>query len=119
MVADPDPDHADPLQVSVSLLEQVAHQLVQATLDRHLGSRRGVLCQGLDEGCGSPVPCHRQLVLLFLQAEKEEERARGTRARLRATLGRGLDTSSSADQLSHWPQSYTSVLSRLWGQPGG
>lgn len=54
MVADPDPDHADPLQVTVGLLEQVAHQLVQATLDRHLEDGRGGLCQGLDEGCGSP-----------------------------------------------------------------
>lgn len=54
MVADPDPDHTDPLQVTVGLLEQVAHQFVQATLDRHLGGGRDGLCQGLDEGCGSP-----------------------------------------------------------------
>lgn len=54
MVADPDPDGTDSLQVTVGLLEQVAHQLIQATLDCHLGDGRGVLCQGLDEGCGEP-----------------------------------------------------------------
>lgn len=54
VVADPDPDGADPLQVTVSLLEQVAHQRVQATLDCHLGSGRSVLRQGPDKGCGEP-----------------------------------------------------------------
>lgn len=42
VVADPDPDGTNPFQVAVGLLEQVAHQLVQATLDHHLGSRRGL-----------------------------------------------------------------------------
>lgn len=54
MVADPDPDGTDSLQVTVGLLDQVIHQLVQATLDCHLGDGMGVLCQGLDEGCGKP-----------------------------------------------------------------
>lgn len=54
MVADPDPDGTDSLQVAVGLLEQVIHQLVQATLHCHLGDGRRVLCQGLDEGYGEP-----------------------------------------------------------------
>ena len=48
MVADPDPDGTDNLQVTVGLLEQVAHQLLKAALDCHLGSGRGVLYQGLN-----------------------------------------------------------------------
>lgn len=50
VVADPDPDGSDNLQVTVGLLEQVAHQLLKATLDCHLGSGRGVLHQGLNIG---------------------------------------------------------------------
>lgn len=57
--------------------------------------------------CGSSVPCHLQPALLSLQSEEEEERARGTKARLRATLGWGLDISGCADQLGHWPKSHT------------
>lgn len=48
VVADPDPDGTDNLQVTVGLLEQVAHQLLEATLDCYLGSGRGALHQGLN-----------------------------------------------------------------------
>lgn len=40
MVADPDPDGSDPFQIAVGFLEQVTHQLIQATLDCHLGAER-------------------------------------------------------------------------------
>lgn len=40
MVADPDPDGSDPFQIAVGFLEQVTHQLVQATLDCHLRAER-------------------------------------------------------------------------------
>lgn len=71
-----------------------------------------VICQSLDEGCGSPVPWHLKLVLLFFQAEKEEESSRGTKARLRATPAGGLDMSGRADQLNHCPYSHTSFHCR-------
>lgn len=40
MVADPDPDGSDFFQIAVGFLEQVTHQLIQATLDCHLGAER-------------------------------------------------------------------------------
>lgn len=103
MVADPDPDGTDPLQVTVGLLEQVIHQLVQATLDCHL--RVGGVCcvRAWTTAAGSPAPCHLQPMVSFLQAKKEEERPRGTKAGLRATLGVGAGHGGYADQLSHWP----------------
>lgn len=35
--------------------------------------RRSVLRQGLDQGCGSPVPCHLQPQLLFLQQRRRRD----------------------------------------------
>lgn len=40
MVADPDPDGSDPFQIAVGFLDQVTHQLIQATLDCHLRAER-------------------------------------------------------------------------------
>lgn len=87
MVADPDPDGTDSLQVAVGLLEQVVHQFVQATLDCHLGDGRRCCVRAWMRAMGSPAPCHLQSVLPFLQAKKEEERHRGTKAGLRAIGG--------------------------------
>lgn len=72
---------------------------------------RGVCCvRTWMRAMGSPAPCHLQPVLPFLQAKKEEERPRGTKAGQRATIGSGGGgggwgwlNMGSADQLTHWP----------------
>lgn len=68
VVADPDPDGTDSFQFTVSLLEQVTHQLVQATLDHHLGSGEGELHQDGKGLWGSLTPVtYSQPCLSFRQ----------------------------------------------------
>lgn len=74
-MADPDPDGADLFQIAVGLLEQVTHQLIQATLDCHLGSRKGVLHQGLGEDGGGQ------------HLQPAASAARGARAEVRRDRG--------------------------------
>lgn len=102
VVAYPDPDCADPLQITAGLLEQVIHQLVQATLDRHLGSGRGVLFQGLDEGRGTLSTLPPAASVAFPPGREVGERPRGTKAGLRATFNARLDMVGRADRLNHW-----------------
>lgn len=84
VVADPDPDGADPLQVTVGLLEQVAHQLIQAALDHHLGEEE-CATSGPGPGLWKPSALPPAATAALPPAEKEERPA-GTKAGLRATL---------------------------------
>jgi hypothetical protein len=75
VVADPDPDGTDSFQITVGFLEQVTHQLIKATFDRHLGNRKGVLHQGLEEGWGNPVPA---ICSQFCSSSRQGSWRRGT-----------------------------------------
>lgn len=114
MVADPDPDGSDPFQITVGFLEQVAHQLIQTTLDCHLGAERSDSIGAKRRWeCNTHQLCPATLLQSGSWSRAQE--GRGYLGVNSVEVGE-LDRACVLGHLSPRLQSHFSLS--IWGQPG-